>query len=434
MPKFTQSKSMMERAAKSLAGGVSSHFRLFGQPHPLAYDHAEGVYITDVDGNRYLDFTLSQGPMILGHSHPVLLQRVAEASAKGQLYAGQHLLEIEAAEQVCAVVPCADLVRFSLSGTESDQMALRVARAVTGRRKFIKFEGHYHGWLDSTAISIHPPLDEAGPRESPRPVPWTGGQTSSVLDEVIILPWNDLALLEKTIREHAADIAAVITEPIMCNTSCIQPRAGFLEGMRALCDEHEIVLIFDEVITGFRMALGGAQEALQVTPDLTVMGKACAGGYPVSILTGRKQFMDYVADGRAIHAGTLNSNNASMAAVVATLALLSADDNAAYRRLADNGQALMEGLRQAAKSSGHDVLIQGPGPAFHMGFSKAAGVHDYREAAVSYDGAKYARFELGMLNEGVRVIGRGIWYHSIVHSPADVTTAIDAATKVLKRM
>jgi glutamate-1-semialdehyde 2,1-aminomutase len=144
--------------------------------------------------------------------------------------------------------------------------------------------------------------------------------------------------------------------------------------------------------------------------------------------------MDYVADGRAIHAGTLNSNNASMAAVVATLALLSADDNAAYRRLADNGQALMEGLRQAAKSSGHDVLIQGPGPAFHMGFSKAAGVHDYREAAVSYDGAKYARFELGMLNEGVRVIGRGIWYHSIVHSPADVTTAIDAATKVLKRM
>jgi glutamate-1-semialdehyde 2,1-aminomutase len=434
MPEFTKSKAMMERAAKSLAGGVSSHFRIFGQPHPLAYDHAEGAYITDVDGNRYLDFALSQGPMILGHSHPALLKRVAEESTRGQLYAGQHLLEIEAAERVCAILPCADLLRFSLSGSESDQIALRVARAATGRRKFIKFEGHYHGWLDSTAISIHPSLEEAGPRESPNAVPWTGGQTSSVLEEVIILPWNDLELLEKTLRENASEVAAIITEPIMCNTSCILPREGFLEGMRALCDEHEVALIFDEVITGFRVALGGAQEYFKVTPDLAVLGKACAGGYPVSILAGRKQFMDYIADGRSIHAGTLNSNNPSMAAVVAALDLLSADNNAAYRRLAENGQALMEGLRHAAKSTGHDVLIQGPGPAFHMGFTQATGVHDYREAAVSYDGAKYARFELGMLNEGVRVIGRGIWYHSIVHSQADVSQAIDAATKVLKRL
>ena len=434
MPEFAKSRSLMERAEKSLAGGVSSHFRIFGQPHPLVFDHAEGAHIIDVDGNRYLDFTLSQGPMILGHSHPGLLARVAEESTRGQLFAGQHLLEIEAAERVCDLVPCADLIRFSLSGSEADQAALRVARAITGRRKFIKFEGHYHGWLDSTAISVNPPLDQAGPPETPHPVPWTPGQTNSVLEEVIVLPWNDLDLLRRVVAENASDVAALITEPIMCNTSCIAPRDGFLEGMREVCDEHGVVLIFDEVITGFRVAAGGAQELFGVTPDLAVFGKACAGGYPVSVLAGREKFMKAVADGRAIHAGTLNSNNPSMAAVLATLDVLTANDREAYKTLVQNGNALMDGLREAAQRAGHDVLIQGPGPAFHMGFTSAAQVSNYREAATSYDGAKYAKFELGMLCEGVRLIGRGIWYHSTVHTAADVDHAIDVATKVLKSL
>ncbi len=428
---FSNSRKLMERAAHSLAGGVSSHFRIFGQPHPLVFDHAEGAYITDVDGHRFLDFTLSQGPMILGHSHPRLLQRVAEESTKGQLFAGQHKLEIEAAERICDIVPCAELLRFSLSGSESVQAALRVARAVTGRQKYIKFEGHYHGWLDSTSVSVNPALDRAGPRESAAAVAWTGGQSASVLNDVIVLPWNDLDLLTRRVREKADDVAAIITEPIMCNTSCIAPRPGFLEGLRALCDDHGIALIFDEVITGFRVAPGGAQAQLGVTPDLAVFGKACAGGYPVSILAGRREFMDAVADGRAIHAGTLNSNNASMAAVTATLDLLTENECAAYDRLTDNGLALMEGLRSAARSGGHDVLVQGPGPVFHMGFTAASAVHDYREAVAAYDGAKYAKFELGMLHEGVRLIGRGIWYHSLVHTSEHVEVALRAARKVL---
>ena len=434
MREFSKSKALMQRAARSLAGGVSSHFRIFGKPHPLVFDRAEGATITDVDGNRYLDFVLSQGPMILGHSHPQLLERVAAESRKGQLYAGQHVLEIEAAERICQLVPCAELLRFSLSGSEADQAALRLARAVTGRTKFIKFEGHYHGWLDSTAISVNPPLEKAGPREAPTPVPWTGGQTASVLDEVIVLPWNDLALLERIVQENADQVAAIITEPIMCNTSCILPREGYLEGMRRLCDQAGIVLIFDEVITGFRVAPGGAQEYLGVTPDLATFGKACAGGYPVSILAGKKKSMDYVADGRAIHAGTLNSSNPSMAAIHAALDLLTADSNAAYGRLRENGRHLMEGLSQVAKNTGHDVLIQGPGPVFHVGFTDAAAVHDYREAIAAYDGAKYARFELGMLKEGVRLIGRGIWYHSIVHTESDLSFALDATARVLKQL
>ncbi len=431
MKKFAKSKEMMARAANSLAGGVSSHFRIFGQPHPLAFDHGEGAYITDVDGNRYLDFVLSQGPMILGHSHPEWLESVIAESKRGQLYAGQHLLEIEAAERICEVVPCAELIRFSLSGSEADHMAIRLARAVTGRPKFIKFEGHYHGWFDSTAVSVNPPLDKAGPANAPIPVPWTSGQLASVLDEVIVLPWNDMELLEKTVAANADDIAAVITEPIMCNTSCILPRDGYLEGMRSLCDRHGIVMIFDEVITGFRVAPGSAQGYLGVTPDLATFGKACAGGYPVSILAGKREFMDYVADGRSIHAGTLNSNNPSMAAVVKALELLTQDDNAAYKRLLANGCALIDGLRQAAADTGHDVLIQGPGPVFHMGFSRQDAVHDYREAVAAYDTAKYARFEFGMLNEGIRLIGRGIWYHSIIHSEDDVAIALDAARRVL---
>lgn len=434
MRDFSKSKAMMDRASKSLAGGVSSHFRVFGQPHPLAFEHSEGAFITDVDGNRYLDFVLSQGPMILGHSHPTLLRRVAEASEKGQLFAGQHTLEIEAAERICQLVPCAELIRFSLSGSEADQAALRLARAITGRKKFIKFEGHYHGWLDSTAISVNPPLEAAGPRDAPHAVPWTGGQVSSVLEEVIVLPWNDLPLLEQVVKDRADEVAAIITEPIMCNTSCIVPHSGYLEGIRELCDRHGIVLIFDEVITGFRVSAGGAQEYLKVTPDLATFGKACAGGYAVSILAGQRKFMEHVADGRAIHAGTLNSNNPSMAAVVSALELLTENDGAAYCRLFDNGRNLMEGLRGAARKAGHDVLIQGPGPVFHMGFTIADAVHEYRDAVAAYDGAKYARFELGMLHEGVRLIGRGIWYHSIVHTEKDVSAAVDAATKVLKQL
>ena len=289
MRDFSKSKALMDRAAKSLAGGVSSHFRVFGQPHPLAFEHSKGAFITDVDGNRYLDFVLSQGPMILGHSHPALLRSVADASEKGLLFAGQHALEIEAAERICQLVPCAELIRFSLSGSEADQAALRLARAVTGRKKFIKFEGHYHGWLDSTAISVNPPLDKAGPREAPHAVPWTDGQVSSVLDEVIVLPWNDLPLLENVVNTRADEVAAIITEPIMCNTSCVVPRQGYLEGIRDLCDRHGIVLIFDEVITGFRVSAGGAQEYLKVTPDLATFGKACAGGYAVSILAGKRK-------------------------------------------------------------------------------------------------------------------------------------------------
>jgi len=233
MKNYAKSKALFERSCQVLAGGVSSEFRKFSYPHPLFYERGEGSRLWDVDGNEYLDFTLSQGPLILGHSHPQVLERVREYSLHGQLFAGQHLGELELAEKLQALIPCAELMRFSLSGSESDHAAIRLARAVTGRQKFVRFEGHYHGWFDNVAVGIGAPnLEALGERENPTPVRWTKGLPQNVEEEMIVLPWNDLALLEKVISEQHEEIAAIITEPVMCNNGCIPPQREYLQGIR----------------------------------------------------------------------------------------------------------------------------------------------------------------------------------------------------------
>ena len=222
MNSYEQSARLLERAKKSLAGGVSSEFRKYNHPHAIFYSHANGSRIMDVDGNEYLDFTLSQGPMLVGHNHPHVVKRVEDYARKGQLYAGQHMLEIELAEKLQQWIPSAELMRFCLDGSEAVQTAFRLARAKTGKKKFLRFEGHYHGWLDNVAWGLSTPsAEELGAREEPVVFPWTQGLPENVQHEFIILPWNDLALLEKTIKEKHAEIAAIITEPIMCNNGCI---------------------------------------------------------------------------------------------------------------------------------------------------------------------------------------------------------------------
>ncbi|MFN8855828.1 MAG: aspartate aminotransferase family protein, partial [Planctomycetaceae bacterium] len=251
MPTYDKSKELYERACRVLSGGVASEFRKFSTPHPLFYAKGEGSRLWDVDGNEYLDFTLSQGPLVLGHSHPEILHAVSEASQAGQLYAGQHLQELELAELLQRLIPCAERLRFSLSGSEADHAALRLARAVTGRPRFLRFEGHYHGWFDSVAWGVGGTLPDMGPREEPTAVPWSQGLPSEIRDEFLTLPWNDLGLVEQLFARHASELAAVITEPVMCNNGCIPPQPGFLQGLRELCTRHGVLLIFDEVITGF---------------------------------------------------------------------------------------------------------------------------------------------------------------------------------------
>jgi len=429
---FEKSLSLFERAKSSLAGGVSSHFRAGGYPCPLFFEQGKGAKLYDVDGNEYIDYALGQGPLILGHSPTKVVDAVADASRRGQLFAGQHELEVVVAEKVQQFVPCAELVRFCNSGSEAVQAALRLARGYTGKRKFLKFEGHYHGWFDNVLFSVSPPLEKVGPRESPCPVPWSQGQVEACAGEVVILPWNDLQLVEKTIAQHRDDLAAVITEPIMCNTNCIEPQPGFLEGLREICTREGVVLIFDEIITGFRLDLAGAQGYYNVIPDLATFGKAMANGYPVSMLAGQEKFMRLISEGRVIHAGTFNSNVMVMAATNATLDLLAQDDGALYTYLKSLGQELMNGLRAAARRSKQAALVQGPGPMFHFAFTSAEAISDYRSHVAAVDMAKYARFAALMLERGVRLIGRGIWYLSAAHTQDDIARTLQAAEESLR--
>ncbi len=425
----SQSARLLERARKVLAGGVSSEFRKYGHPHALFYTHGSGSRIYDVDGNEYVDFTLSQGPLLLGHSHPEVLKAVADYSRKGQLFAGQHLQEVELAEKLNQLIPSAELMRFCLDGSEAVQTALRVTRAQTGRKKFLRFEGHYHGWLDNVAWGISAPSEEAlGSREAPNVYPWSEGLPEESRDQSIVLPWNDLALVRKVLEKEGETIAAIITEPVMCNNGCILPADGFLEGLRTLCDQHGIALIFDEVITGFRIHPGGAQAYFGVTPDLSVFAKAMGSGYPISVVAGKRSWMRLIEESKVIHAGTLNSGNPSVAAALATLEILQRE--APHARMVQVGQMLMEGLRKLAVDYNQPLLVQGLGPMFHTGFTPLKKVNDYRDT-LHYDKVRLSRFTTGMHDRGVRIIGRGLWYISAVHTEQDVDHALEAARETL---
>ena len=425
---YKKSAELLERAKKVLAGGVSSEFRKYNHPHALFYTHGRGSRVYDVDGNEYLDFTLSQGPLILGHSHPYVLKSINEYSEEGQLFAGQHIREIELAEKIAEIVPSADLMRFCLDGSEAIQTAFRVARAKTCKPKFLRFEGHYHGWFDNVSWGISTPSVEAlGSREEPNVFPWTDGLAQNTRDEFIVIPWNDAELLKKTIKAHHHELAAIITEPIMCNNGCIIPAEGFLQTIRNLCDEYNVTFILDEVITGFRLSLGGAQQYFNIKPDLSIFAKAMGSGYPISVITGKMEWMQLIQDSKVIHAGTMNSGNATVAAALATIKVL--EKEMPYDRMFKLGNELMEGIRSVSK--GHNLLIQGPGPMFNTCFTDDEKIMDYR-GTLNCDKVKLEKFISGMHNEGVRIIGRGLWYISAAHTADDIHYAIDKADKVLK--
>lgn len=427
-----KSAELLERARQVLAGGVSSEFRKYNYPHALFYTHGIKSRIYDVDNNEYVDFTLSQGPLILGHSHPRVLQAINDYSASGQLFAGQHIKELELAEKIQRIIPSAERLRFCLDGSEAVQTALRAARATTGKKKFLRFEGHYHGWLDNVSWGNAAPSAEAlGDRENPRILPWSKGLPETAREEVMLLPWNDLQLVKNVMERHHQDIAAIITEPVMCNAGCIPPRAGFLEGLRQICDAYGTALIFDEVITGFRMGLGGAQSHFNVIPDMSVFAKAMASGYPISAIVGKQKWMRVIEDGTAIHAGTMNSGNGSVAAALATIEVLQEENP--YERLYALGNELMEGLRKIAAETGHNFLVQGVGPMFHTGFTDLKQVTDYREA-LQYDKKKLGHFVAGLSDRGIRIINRGLWYISTAHTAADIELALRAAREVMKEM
>ncbi|MFD1165593.1 aspartate aminotransferase family protein [Sphingobacterium daejeonense] len=428
--RYKKSKEFLDRACKVLASGVSSEFRKYNNPHALFYDHAEGSKIVDVDGNEYIDFTLSQGPLILGHSNESVLNAVDQYSRKGQLFAGQHIKEIELAEKLNKIIPSAELMRFCLDGSEAVQTAFRVARSKTKKNLFLRFEGHYHGWLDNVAYGISVPLGEdLGERNNPKIFPWCNGLSKESKSEFVIIPWNDEKLLEETIEKYKDELAAVITEPIMCNNGCIVPKKGFLEKMRILTEKNNIALIFDEVITGFRIGLSGAQGYFNIKPDLSIFAKAMGSGYPISAIVGKKEWMEEISSGRVIHAGTMNSSNPTIAASLATINALENDKNV-YQRLFELGNELKDGLKNLAKKHNQNLYVQGPGPMLSTIFTDLEEVTDFR-GVIKSDKTKLNKFISLMHDNGIRIIGRGLWYISATTSKDDIKTALKIADKVL---
>ncbi len=422
--KTAGSGKRFERARKTLAGGVSTSLRRTARPYPLYFDRGAGAEVFDVDGNRYLDYGLAWGPLIAGHSHPAIIEAIESWLHRGTTFGAQHDLEYEVAETVARIVPCAEQVAFSNSGTEIVQLALRLARAVTGRAKHIKFEGHYHGWDDSVLVSYKPSLEQIRSANG-GPVPVGAGQRPH--NDVLIAQWNDRASIEHLFATEAGSIACVICEPLLCNNGCIEPESGFLQFLRDITGRHGSLLIFDEVITGFRLALAGAQKHYGVTPDLAVFAKAIGGGTPLSALAGPSAFMEQIANGRVVHAGTLNGNPLSLAAAKATLQILEADNGAVYPRLWSLGDSLRTGIEQRLRSEGHSVVTSGAGPVFQVSFMDTP-ARTYRDMHRANQAA-YSDFALALLDEGVSVLPDGRWYLSAAHSEAHIAETLEAVER-----
>jgi glutamate-1-semialdehyde 2,1-aminomutase len=430
IPGATASQKYHDLAKARISGGVNSNVRLSGAP--ICFESGKGSHLTDVDGNVYIDYALGMGPNILGHAPPAVTAAVSRSLAMGQLFAGQHPMELELADEFCGCVKSAELVRFGLSGSEMVQAAIRVARAYTKRTDVIKFEGHYHGWFDNVLINQTPPVAAEG---NPIPRPHhlqSAGQSPHASDDVVVLPWNDVGAMERYVSANASHIAAIITEPIMFNTGGILPLPGYLEHLRRVTKAHDIVLIFDEVITGFRVALGGAQELYGIRPDLSIFAKALGAGFPVAAVAGRRDIMELFASGGVNHSGTYNANIVSLSAALAALRELSANGQAAYRRINAVGKTLMDGIVAAGRRHNTDLQVSGVPSAFHTCFANHP-IHDYVTYSTA-DQKQLGRFLAALLKGGVRPTSRGTWFVSSTHTDEDVKSTLDAVDSALRQV
>ncbi len=429
-----KSAELFDKARQVVPGGAGSSARTipFGwEPYPLFVAQGLGSRITDVDGHEFIDYLLGLGPMILGHRNPTITQAVVEAVQNyGTCFGLPYELEIEAAQKVVDTVPSVEMVRFTNSGSEAVGSAIRISRAVTGRRLIIRFEGHYHGWQDTVYWSNHVDPKLAGPITGPRPVPSGPGVPIELEDTLIVLSWNDAESFQRVMAERGHEVAAVITEPAVLNTGCILPLPGYLELLRSETTKYGALLIFDEVITGFRFARGGAQEWFGINPDITTMAKGLGGGFPVAAIGGTKEVMSIIAEGRYSHSGTYNANVIQCAAVSATMDLLA--EPGLYERQRALGFRLADGLTEIAGNLDIPVRVEGLGTVFQMWFSEKD-IHNWREADA------YASEEL--FNQWYReMLSRGQLFHpnhlenlfvSLVHTDADIDETLQAASDSL---
>lgn len=424
----TRSIQHFELAQKIIPGGVNSPARAFGAVggSPLIIDRGEGAYLFDIDGNQLIDFVGSWGPHILGHQHPKVLAAVETALKKGTSFGAPCELETELAQIVVDAVPSIEKVRMVNSGTEATMSAIRLARGFTGRDKVIKFAGCYHGHVDSLLV-------QAGSGALTHGVPSSPGVPGGCTADTIVLDFNNADTLAAAFKQHGSGLAAVILEPVVGNMGCVPPEPGFLEACRELCSKHGTVLIFDEVMTGFRVAYGGAQSRFGVTPDLTTLGKIIGGGMPVGAYGGRADIMDAVSPvGPVYQAGTLSGNPLSMACGIATLSILR-DENP-YPKLEEQTTRLCEGLTAAAASAGLETTLNRVGSMFTLFFNPDRVVSMIESGR--NDTARFAAYHSGMLDRGVYLPCSQFEanFVSAAHSDADIRTTVAAAEEVLKSL
>ena len=429
---WDRSRALLERARNSLAGGVSSPVRATA-PVPLYFAGGHGARLVDVDGNEYLDYQLAWGPNILGYGHPRMVEAMRAQAERPLSYGAQHELEITVAERIQACVPCAERVAFTSSGSEAVQLVQRLARAFTGRPVILKFEGHYHGWMDSVLHSHHAQLEEMGPRDWPHVVRESVGQVPNSIDNVIVAPWNDVELLERILAAHSGTVAAVIMEPVLCNSGCIMPKAGYLQAVQELARQHGALLIFDEIITGFRMALGGAQSHYGVIPDCATFGKAIGGGLPLSAITGRKEIMEQIFTSGVVFGGSYNGNPTSLCGANVVLEELARDDGAAIKRANCHGEKLRGGLEQLARRHNIPLQVTGFGAALCLHFTSRDSLQEYRDILVD-DRERLRRFLSLAMEEGVITVPDGRLYLSIVHTDQDVEETLAAFARAFARL
>ncbi|MGQ9571907.1 MAG: glutamate-1-semialdehyde 2,1-aminomutase [Dehalococcoidia bacterium] len=423
----SRSRALYAEAQKYIPGGVNSPARAFRAVggEPLFVARGEGPYIYDADGRRYIDYVLSWGPLILGHAHPQVVSALKEAVERGISYGAPTALETELARRVVEAMPSIEMVRFVNSGTEATMSALRLARAYTGRSKIIKFEGCYHGHADFLLV-------RAGSGVTTLGLPDSAGVPEATAQDTLVAPYNDLRAVERLFGENRGQIAAVIVEPVAGNMGVIPPEPGFLEGLRRITRAEGALLIFDEVITGFRVAYGGAQTLYDVTPDLTCLGKIIGGGLPVGAYGGRREIMELVAPlGPMYQAGTLSGNPLGMTAGIETLKVLAQPGT--YERLEERAARLAAGLRAAAEAAGIPVFQTRVGSMFCTFFSSER-VVDYASAKRS-DTDRYARFFRAMLANGVYLAPSQFeaGFLSLAHSDEDIERTIEAAEVAFMR-
>ena len=435
---FTTEKSrqVYERTLGVLIEASSSSSRgpaNFGK-YPIFMQRGRGSRIYDVDGNEYIDWMMAFGALPLGHAHPEIVEAITEAATTGAHFATATPVELEVAGMIQKIVPNAERVRFANTGTEAVMAAIRLARGVTGRPKILKFEGHYHGWHDDLLVSsnVLPPA-ALGLRSDPVKIPDSSGLNRTALDDTIVVPWNDVAALERAIANHPGQIAAIITEGVMANMGVIPPAQGYLPALQKLARSNGITFILDETVTGFRIAPGGCQEYYKLSPDLVTFGKALGCGLPVAALVGRAEIMDALQWGGVLHYGTHNGSRIGMFAARANLRVLTRDKNASFRHTWSISEKLCTGLKRLFRKKGRAAIVQNVGPMLQVMFTDQPAIRDYREFCQHVDRAAFQKFVLSLFPYRVYASPSAA-LHSIVtlvHTEKDVDLTIEAASRAL---